>query len=243
MDEANARAAVQRQVQQLRSPLVVASIPGAAGGLFPEAVAMVGVGESAFRVTLLERAGVDALALLAGHDVEFAVVRDPVGDGFDLEPIMSEALVLASAASMPLAPGTPKEILASLAAEPFVTFERAQGRPLFKAALAICAGVGFVPRVVVEGPEIGTLGQFVERGLGVAIVPRVAFRLWGPRAIRLTELPDPKPMSTTYIATIPGRPLSPEANRMIRALRRVGVRYDETARPGALEALSDQAVM
>lgn len=114
-------------------------------------------------------------------DLALMVTRgtEPSVPGTELIPLLSEELVVISAAGSPL-PGharqqgsessTPTEItLAELAQIPQVAFNRSYDLRL--ATDAAFSASGLTPTIAVEGAEMDAVLRFAERGLGVAVVP------------------------------------------------------------------------
>ncbi|NKX51963.1 LysR family transcriptional regulator substrate-binding protein, partial [Arthrobacter deserti] len=114
-------------------------------------------------------------------DLALMVTRgtEPSVPGTELIPLLSEELVVISAAGPPL-PGraqeqrgespTPAELtLAELAQIPQVAFNRSYD--LRVATDAAFSASGLTPTIAVEGAEMDAVLRFVERGLGVAVVP------------------------------------------------------------------------
>ena len=121
------------------------------------------------------------LALLASSDVgaEAAV-------SLTRTPLLAEDLVVVSAADGPEICAGAAISLHAVAELPLIAFPRSY--VLRGATDAAFAAAGLVPEVVVEGPEMDTVLRFVERGVGVAIVPAmVALGRPGLRAVPLAE--------------------------------------------------------
>jgi DNA-binding transcriptional LysR family regulator len=217
--EVEARGAVARMVLGARTEARVAMIPTMAATMLPATLLRLKATAPRFQLHLFERAAGDALALLAARLVDFAVVRDtPDKSGFDYQELFSEPLVLAVGDDHPLARATS---IASFKNADFIMFDAQQNRALHRKAMEACARAGFVPRVICEGPEIGSMGSLVAAGAGVAIAPASAFRLWNDQRIQAVSLGDGNPQSVVQVATLPGEPLSVEASRVIRVLQRV----------------------
>lgn len=140
-------------------------------------------------------------------DLALMVTRgtEPSVPGTELIPLLSEELVVISAAGSPL-PGraqeqrgespTPAELtLAELAQIPQVAFNRSYD--LRVATDAAFSASGLTPTIAVEGAEMDAVLRFVERGLGVAVVPAMVVidrpalhstRLVGPQLTRTVNL-------------------------------------------------------
>jgi DNA-binding transcriptional LysR family regulator len=217
--EAEARSSVQRLVYDARVEVQIATIPTAAATLFPHALRLLASASEPFRLRVFERPTGEALALLSGRLVEAAIVRDP-GDhsGFELELLVRERLVLVVPVGHRLLMKGDRSLHA-FRGEPFVVFEQAKGKGLHRAAMDACARAGFVPRIVCEGPEIGSMAQIIAGGAAVGIMPvSVVPLLRG--AVAALELDEPPPESDIYLARLPGSELSPSAARVARAIRR-----------------------
>lgn len=114
-------------------------------------------------------------------DLALMVTRgtEPSVPGTELIPLLSEELVVISAAGSPLpqqareqqgGSRTPTEItLAELAQIPQVAFNRSYDLRL--ATDAAFSASGLTPTIAVEGAEMDAVLRFAERGLGVAVVP------------------------------------------------------------------------
>jgi DNA-binding transcriptional LysR family regulator len=218
--ERDARASVQQIGLETRAEVEIASIPNAAGTLLPRAALLLRDQATPFRLRVYEQASDGCLRLLLARMVELAIVRDlPPGSGFLTDVLVREDLVLAVPASHALA--QPQANLAMFKNENFVMFDFRHGIGLHRMAMEACAQAGFVPRILCEGPEAGTIGKLIALGLGVAIVPRSAVHLWDSSAISIVRLENPIPQSVISIARLPGEPLSDRAQRVARAVARV----------------------
>jgi DNA-binding transcriptional LysR family regulator len=104
---------------------------------------------------------------------------EPSVPGTELIPLLSEKLVVISAAGSPLpvhaqeqrgeSPVSTEITLAKLAQIPQVAFNRSYD--LRMATDAAFSASGLTPTIAVEGAEMDAVLRFVERGLGVAVVP------------------------------------------------------------------------
>lgn len=99
-------------------------------------------------------------------------------------PLLAEELVVASSAALPPVTARRSLTLAELAELPQIVFHRTYD--LREATDAAFAAEGLAPSVVLEGPEMDAVLRFVERGLGVAVVPAmVPLDRPGLRTVRL----------------------------------------------------------
>lgn len=107
-------------------------------------------------------------------------------DRFTVTPLLVEELVVISSSSAPPITDRGEIALADVAALPQVVFSpaydlRATTDAAFRAA-------GLTPAAIVEGAEMDAVLRFVERGLGVAIVPAmVLIERPGLRSVRLVD--------------------------------------------------------
>lgn len=102
-------------------------------------------------------------------------------------PLLTEELVVATSAARPLvAPGAAIGI-GYLADLPLIALDRSYD--LRSTTDAAFRAAGLSPTPVLEGPEMNTVLRFVERGLGVAVVPAMA--LIGRPSLRSARLSIP----------------------------------------------------
>ncbi len=103
------------------------------------------------------------------------------------------------------------------AEEPFILYRASYH--LRAATIAGCRAAGFEPRVALEGGEMETVLQMVAAGLGVSLVPQLAFEgAPRPGVVALT-VSDPPLSRTLAVAHRADRPLSPAAEAFVAALR------------------------
>ena len=143
-------------------------------------------------------------------DLDLAVVVTR-GDTFESEgaeliPLLRERLVVVSAATRE--GSLPESVtLARLAEMPQVCFDRSYA--LRAATDAAFAAAGLTPRIAVEGAEMDAVLRFVERGIGVAVVP--AMVVAGRPGLTWSPL------------------IEPELDRTVNLARRRGVRLSTAA--------------
>lgn len=126
-------------------------------------------------VEILERGSRSLLEALVEGALDLALIVTSVSSGaarvvLEREPILSERLVVVSAAAEPdpFAPGKAVE-LAELAAVPQIAFP--ENYDLRVAMDAAFGAEGLDPIVAVSGAEMDAALRFAERGIGVAVVP------------------------------------------------------------------------
>jgi DNA-binding transcriptional LysR family regulator len=110
--------------------------------------------------------------------------------------VLSEDLMVASAADRPPPVNRPTIRLIDLRDRPMVMFR--QGYDLRETTLQACRAVGYEPKLAVEGGEMDAVLRFVEAGLGVAIVPSMV--LAGRPGLRGTPIATPGLKRTVALA-------------------------------------------
>ena len=108
---------------------------------------------------------------LDAHELDLALVvtrgAEPASVGTELVPLLSEELIVVSAAASDQLHD--EMTLSQLARTPQVAFNRSYD--LRVATDAAFAAHGLTPDIAIEGAEMDAVLRFVERGLGVAVVP------------------------------------------------------------------------
>nr|WP_206348552.1 MULTISPECIES: LysR family transcriptional regulator [unclassified Leucobacter] len=89
--------------------------------------------------------------------------------GLERIPLLTEELVVISAAQSPLFGSRTSLTLAQLAKLPQITFH--ESYDVRAATMRAFGEAGLVPQIVLEGSEMDAVLRCVERGLGVAVVP------------------------------------------------------------------------
>lgn len=151
---------------------------------------------------VLERGSRTLIAALMEGGLDLALIVTSVSSGpartvLELEPILSERLLVVSAAAVedPFLGCTPVE-LRELTRVPQIVFpENYDLRVVMDAALR---AQNLEPSVVVEGAEMDAALRFAERGIGVAVVP--AMVAGQHPALRAAPLADPAFTRTVSIA-------------------------------------------
>ncbi len=157
-----------------------------------------------------EKGSLRLLDELAAGELDLAVVTttDPTAaDRFEVTPLLVEEVVLISTAASPPVTNRGTIGLRDVAALPQILFSSTYD--LRSATDAAFRALSLTPNVVLEGAEMDAVLRFVERGLGVAIVPAMvlvdrpglrAVRLEGPELNRTISLARPA-IGTPAIAT------------------------------------------
>lgn len=111
---------------------------------------------------------------LAVGDLDIALIttsdtRPPHGVTLSRIPLLEEELVVVTSASSPLVEQDAAIGLERLASLPLIALDRSYD--LRETTDAAFRAAGLTPNPVLEGPEMDAVLRFVERGLGVAVVP------------------------------------------------------------------------
>lgn len=140
-------------------------------------------------ISVLERGSRGLVDALAEGELDLALVTSsdataasPVS--LTRTPLLVEDLVVVSSSASPPLAEDGRIGLADLARLPLIAFPRSYD--LRVATDAAFAGAGLRPAFVVEGPEMDAVLRFVERGVGVAIVPALVHH--GRAELRATAL-------------------------------------------------------
>lgn len=127
-----------------------------------------------------------------GGELDVGLVRTPLllGTSASLLPLERDEFIVALPRANTLASQAELN-LASLAREPFVMYASGQALGLRAAAMLVCQGAGFVPRIAQEAVQIQTVLSLVESGLGVALVPSIMQRFQSKNIAyrRIVDLP------------------------------------------------------
>lgn len=184
---------VRRELDELaglrRGRVRLGATPTLCISLVAEVLGAFHAAHPAVELHITERGSRGLLEHLAGGELDLALITtsDAASTGrFAVTPLLVEELVVIS--SIGAAPLTDRQsvTLAEVADLPQVVFSstydlRTTTDAAFRAA-------GLSPRTVIEGAEMDAVLRFVERGIGVAIVPAmVLIEREGLRSVRLSE--------------------------------------------------------
>ncbi|GAA1060109.1 LysR family transcriptional regulator [Agromyces bracchium] len=184
---------VRRELAELagleRGRVRLGATPTLCISLVAEVLSAFHAAHPAIELHLSEQGSRGLLDALGGGELDLALVTttDATAPGrFTVTPLLVEELVVVSSAAAPPVTTRATISLAEVARLPQIVFSstydlRAATDAAFRAA-------SLEPEVVLEGAEMDAVLRFVERGLGVAIVPAlVLIDRPGLRAVRLAE--------------------------------------------------------
>ncbi|GGF31531.1 LysR family transcriptional regulator [Subtercola lobariae] len=166
----------------------------------------------AIELHLSEQGSRRLLDQLAGGELDLALITtsdSASAERFTVTPLLVEELVVISAASGPAITTGDSITLAELARLPQIVFS--QTYDLRSTTDAAFHAANLTPEVVLEGAEMDAVLRFVERGLGVAIVPAMVLidrpglrsvRLEGPTISRTISLARPAGLAPTSAVAV-----------------------------------------
>ena len=182
---------VRRELDELaglrRGRVRLGATPTLCISLVAEVLGAFHAAHPAIELHLSEHGSRRLLDLLAGGELDLAIVTSSEAaptDRFLLSPLLEEELVVISSAASPPVTTESSIALADVGRLPQIVFSPTYD--LRSATDAAFRAQGLTPDVVLEGAEMDAVLRFVERGLGVAIVPAmVLIDRPGLRGIRL----------------------------------------------------------
>lgn len=208
----------------LSGPLRLCGFSSAAAVLVPAAVTALRDAHPHLTVQVSEAQPRRAFDLLASHDVDIAVVvatpdiPTAAHPAFDQQPLLDEPLDLVVSSDHWLA-RRPTISLPDAAAEGWIV-----GTPntaYHQLVLLACASAGFVPDIAHYADEWDTGAALVARGLGVALVPRLAHIPEVHPVVRLPLSEDSAPMRHIVAAVRGGSGDQPAIAAGLSALRQI----------------------
>ncbi|WP_233520155.1 LysR substrate-binding domain-containing protein [Prauserella sp. PE36] len=217
-----ARAGVAELASSVSGVLRLAAFPTAARALVPGAIARCRAEHPDLRVRLTELPMPEAVAAVKAGHVDLALVygysllpklRDP---GVETVPLLREPLLAALPAG--LDDGEGPLPLARLADEPWIAADRDDD--LHELLRRACGVAGFVPRLDFTSSDYTVIFALVEAGLGVSLVPRLAFESLSADVV-LREVSEPSVERTVSVAVRAGSARQPPVAAVLAALRRI----------------------
>jgi DNA-binding transcriptional LysR family regulator len=219
----------KREIARLRGRALgrisVGVTPTVATHLLPRALARYRIQQPEIEVILREGGTGALMTMIERGTVDLAIVVLPTDrPAIDAVPLFTEPLLLAVAADSPVAhlprsaAGEVEPVPLCLAAdEPFILYRASYH--LRSATIAGCRAAGFEPRVALEGGEMETVLRMVAAGLGVSLVPQLAFEGSPRHGVVALPVSDPPLTRTLGVAHRHDRPLSPAAEAFVATLQ------------------------
>jgi DNA-binding transcriptional LysR family regulator len=216
---------VRRELAELaglqRGRVRLGATPTLSISLVAEVLSAFHAAHPAIELHLSEQGSRRLLDQLAGGELDLALITTSgaaSAERFTVTPLLVEELVVISSASAPPVTADDTITLADVAALPQIVFSstydlRTTTDAAFRAA-------DLIPDVVLEGAEMDAVLRFVERGLGVAIVPAMVLidrpglrsvRLAGPPLTRTISLARPADIAPTIAVEVMQRTIAATA--------------------------------
>ncbi|WP_209373304.1 LysR family transcriptional regulator [Brevibacterium renqingii] len=201
---ANAEA-VRRDMDELaglrRGRIRLGATPTLCVSLVAEAISGFHHEHPGIELELVEKGSRELIESLGTGGLDLALITRTLDLGaqmprLDLQEVLGEDLVVIDAADSHRLSGRDRITLAEVADLPQVLFHH--GYDLREATSAAFESAGLSPNVVVEGAEMDAVLRFVERGIGVAIVPAMVL-VDRPR-LTSAQLVDPSLSRTVSLA-------------------------------------------
>ena len=171
------------------------------------------------RVHIIDESSNDVLSAVAHGEAELGLsITGSDEPTIEFEPLLSEPFVAACHRDHPLARERTVR-WADLARYDFMTIDKASGNRLVM-DLALSSKRDR-PQSCFETRHVSTLVAFVESGLGVAAVPRLAMPRKGHALLVSVPIVDPEVTRTVGLIRRRGRSLSPAAQHLYAMLRAV----------------------
>ncbi len=230
--------AAEREIARLRGRALgrisVGVTPTVATHLLPRALAAYRAEKPEIEVVLREGGTGALLTMIERGAVDLGIVVLPMDrPSLDAVPLFTEPLLLAVAHTSPLARKAlqgsdahsghaewagPAPIPLRMAAdEPFILYRASYH--LRSATIEGCRAAGFEPRVALEGGEMETVLRMVAAGLGVSLVPQLAFEGSPRPGVIALPVSEPPLARTLGVAHRHDRPLSAAAGAFVATLR------------------------
>ncbi|WP_181276148.1 LysR family transcriptional regulator [Brevibacterium oceani] len=198
--------AVRRDMDELaglrRGRVRLGATPTLCVSLVAEAISSFHREHPGIELELMEKGSRELVEALAAGGLDLALITrtfEPSAQmpRLRMQGVLAEDLVVIAAADSDLLKGRDRITLAEVADLPQVLFHH--GYDLREATEAAFESAGLSPTVVVEGAEMDAVLRFVERGLGVAVVPAMVL-VDRPR-LSSVPLADPHLSRTVSLAT------------------------------------------
>ena len=186
-------ASVRRELDELaglrRGRVRLGATPTLCISLVAEVLSVFHAAHPRIELHITERGSRGLLDDLAGGELDLALITTSdaaSADRFTVAPLLVEELVVISSSSAPPLTSRQSIALGDVAALPQVVFSSTYD--LRATTDAAFAAAGLTPHTVIEGAEMDAVLRFVERGIGVAIVPAmVPIERSGLRSVRLSH--------------------------------------------------------
>lgn len=174
-------------------------------------------------VTLEENLSNEIIEKMRNGRVDAAFLWTPPTDGFVVNPLLDDELVVALACGHALAQadqrGSAAIELKALADETFIVYGRKDGFGLFAATIAASRVAGFSPRFGMEAPRIASALSLAAAGFGIFLVPSSVQRIHVDGVVYRRLKGPSRPVSTLSLVSRRGDP-SPVVRRFAHMVKK-----------------------
>jgi DNA-binding transcriptional LysR family regulator len=231
------RVALEELAGQPRGAVTLGSQPTIGAYALPEALSRFHARHPEVLLRLREGLPEQIEERLASGELDLALLNLPVRRlDLSIHKLWQEDYLLAVPLGHRLAASERAVALSDVAGEPLVVVD---GMPATAALIAACEERGARPRVVVEADNLEAVRRMVERGLGIALLPRIMARAADARRLRTVEVARGG-MRRQVALVHRGEPYLTAAARALRAtivevlaVKRPAGRREEGSRQGA----------
>lgn len=214
---AAAEAALSEMADLRRGRLRMACFATAGASVLPAAIDAFHVRHPGVELTVEQSAPSESVDRLRDGRLDLALIVDLEGrsEGVEVVHLFNDPVRLALHRDHPLA-ADPGLTLAALRLETWIDVpHRTSGGKVLSRA---CERAGFAPRVVYESDDYTAIQELVGAGVGLALIPDLAFLPPHPSVVLRSLAPD-APWRNVQAATRPTRFRSPAATAMLDILR------------------------
>lgn len=198
-------ASVRRELDELaglrRGRVRLGAPPTLCVSLVAEALSVFHGAHPGVELHISEQGSRRLLDELAGGELDLALITtsdSASADRFTVSPLLVEELVVISSSGSPPIAGRDGIRLKEVAGLPLIFFSSSYDLRATTDAAFLASGLS--PHVIIEGVEMDAVLRFVERGIGVAIVPAIV--LVDRPGLRATRLSEPTLTRTISIARV-----------------------------------------
>lgn len=189
-------------------------IPTAAPYLLPPLLRAFRAAGPSITVTIREDLTASILSLLAGGELDLALLSLPMPSSeFIAEAATPDRMLLAVPARHRLARRRGGIRFEEASGEPFLLLR--DGHCFRNDVLRLCKRQRMNPNIVFEGGQFDTLLALVASGLGVTLLPEMGKARFRRSGVKLLELADPAPFRTVGLVRWRAKFLSPAAKLLI----------------------------
>ncbi|MEY3989446.1 MAG: hypothetical protein RI985_527 [Chloroflexota bacterium] len=183
--------------------------------MLPDALAKFHRAYPAIELRIQQAGTAQLLHQLDMGEIDIAVVTLPIPSrGHDIVPLFVEPLVAVFHLAHRFA--TREDVnISDLSNEAFLLYP--SGYEMHEVIIKACRNAGFVPKIVLDGGDVGMLLRLAAAGLGIAIVPRLTIQ--GVDDIVAKQIINPTLSRSMALVTRSDRTLTPPTRMLLHQLK------------------------